>query len=165
MVASHPLAIDEQPKRIGRPSLKTPAMLDEILERLANGESLTAICRDDHMPDFRTVWRWEDEDTSFCQASTRAREIGTHHIAGQCLEIADNSALDHNDRRIKIDTRLRLIGQWNRKVYGQALQVDVDHKISVRAALDQANARVIEGTSTRITTSSDEPSPDSDKQV
>lgn len=34
----------------------------EILERIAEGESLTKICEDEHMPSRLTVWRWRRGD-------------------------------------------------------------------------------------------------------
>ncbi len=72
-------------------------------------------------------------------------------MADDCIRIADRSDLDPQDRKIKIDTRLRLIGQWNRKVYGQSVQLDVDVKISVNQALEAARQRVIEGKAREIT--------------
>lgn len=42
----------------GRPSAYTDAIADAICERIATGESLTAICADDGMPHQATVFRW-----------------------------------------------------------------------------------------------------------
>ncbi len=46
------------PKKKGRPSLYTEALAAKICRRLAEGESLRAICRDKAMPDEATVPRW-----------------------------------------------------------------------------------------------------------
>ncbi|MGV0950103.1 MAG: hypothetical protein ACOYB3_05480 [Azonexus sp.] len=46
------------PKRVGRPSLYTPAIAAEILDRLAAGESLRSICRAAHLPAESTVRGW-----------------------------------------------------------------------------------------------------------
>lgn len=108
--------------KIGRPSKRTDAVVNEIVERLTKGEPLSRICSDDHMPAFGTVYRWENEDEEFRKLSTRAREIGTHHMADDCLKIADDEDLDPQDKRIRIDTRLRLIGKWNAKIYGDKVQ-------------------------------------------
>ena len=110
----------------GRPSLKTPEVIEEICERLSNGEPMARICKDDHMPSFRTVLRWEDEDEEFRRVSARAREYGTHYIADDCLRISDDEELKADDKRIRIDTRIRLIGKWNRKVYGEKALIGSD---------------------------------------
>ena len=43
---------------MGRPSKYNPKLGDEICERLAEGESLLRMCRDDHLPHSRVVRRW-----------------------------------------------------------------------------------------------------------
>lgn len=108
---------------MGRPSSKTPEVVAEIIERLSGGEPLARICTDDHMPHFSTVWRWEDDDEEFRKLSTRAREHGTHFMADDCLRIADDPGLEPPDKKVRIDARLRLIGKWNAKKYGDATTV------------------------------------------
>ena len=54
-----------------------------IIDRLAEGESLLAICRSEGMPSARTVQRWQAEDDEFDVAVTRAREDGFHLLAEQ----------------------------------------------------------------------------------
>ncbi len=44
-----------KPKKKGRPSLYTEALAADICRRLAEGETLRAICRDKAMPDKATV--------------------------------------------------------------------------------------------------------------
>lgn len=43
---------------MGRPTDFTRATADAIVERIAEGESLRSICRDDGMPNKSTVFRW-----------------------------------------------------------------------------------------------------------
>ena len=57
----------------GRPSKFTDEIADEICRRIAEGESLRAICRDDHMPDRNTVFSWEDANPDFSAKCARAR--------------------------------------------------------------------------------------------
>ena len=103
---------------MARPSKRSPKVVEEIVQRLAHGEPLARICADDHMPDFSTVWRWEDQDEEFRKLSARARQHGTHFIADDCLRISDDPTLEPTDKRVRIDTRLRLIGKWNARQYG-----------------------------------------------
>jgi hypothetical protein len=106
----------------GRPSLKTPEVVAEICERLANGETLSSICKDERMPAFSTIYQWEKADPEFLNVSARARDVGTHALADECIEIADSKEIDPADKRIRIDTRLRLIGKWNAKKYGEKVE-------------------------------------------
>lgn len=107
----------------GRPSIMTAEIADRICERLAQGEPLTKICEDPDMPAFRTVFRWEGEQPEFGQLSARARIIGTHYMASDCIRIADDPNLEPADKRVRIDTRIRLIGKWNSKEYGDRQQM------------------------------------------
>lgn len=127
----------------GRPSTRTQAVVDEIMKRLAHGEPLARICDDAHMPDFATVWRWEQADEEFRNLSTRARDVGTHFIADDCLRIADDASIDPADKRIRVDTRLRLIGKWNRRIYGERQQVEHSGSVDIGGKLDEARARVL----------------------
>lgn len=123
---------------MGRPSLKTDAVVEEIIERLSHGEPLARICKDDHLPAFRTVLRWEEEDEEFRRLSARARSYGTDYIADDCLDIADNPEIEAADKRIRIDTRLRLIGKWNSRKYGdkQLHGSDPDNPLPAQALFD-----------------------------
>lgn len=117
-------------RKRGRPTSYTQELAEEICARLSTGETLLKISQDEHMPCLRTLLRWEVENPEYCHLSTRARENGTHVMADQCISIADDPTLDPNDKRIRIDTRLRLIGKWNAKKYGDkiAMEHDVQHK-------------------------------------
>ena len=46
------------PKRTGRPTKYTDALADEICRRIAEGEMLMQIVRDEHMPERKTVYNW-----------------------------------------------------------------------------------------------------------
>jgi hypothetical protein len=59
-----------------------------IIDRLADGESLSAICRDDEMPCWRTVHNWMDDGSDFDAQVTRAREIGYQIRAERAVEDA-----------------------------------------------------------------------------
>jgi hypothetical protein len=127
---------------MGRPSKFNGGLANRICERLAQGEPLARICQDDDMPDFSTVWRWEQSNEEFRKASAHAREIGTHYIADDCIRISDDPTIEPADKRVRIDTRLRLIGKWNAKRYGDKVAVTggdeeqgdkpIQHAITVR---------------------------------
>lgn len=105
----------------GRPSDYSTELAERICERLANGEPLAKICRDADMPGYSTVRRWEDEKPEFQALSLRARQDGTHFLADDSLRIADDEEIDTQRAKLMIDTRLRLIGKWNAKAYGDKI--------------------------------------------
>jgi len=124
---------EEQPKRgKGRPSKFNQELADEICHRLSLGQTMASICNDSHMPDYGTLWRWTRENGDFQEESARARETGTHALADQCIAIADDPTLDPADKRIRIDTRIRLIGKWNQKKYGDKIEVEANQSNNIR---------------------------------
>lgn len=70
-----------------------------ILQRIAAGESLRTICKDEGMPDRGTVIRWvvADED-GFAAKYARAREIQAETLVDEMQEIADDGTNDWMER-------------------------------------------------------------------
>ena len=115
----------------------------ELCERIAEGEPLRAICREDGMPAWRTVYMWREDDKEFDTAIAHARNIGEEAILEDTLLIADTQErgqvitkkewgeeIREEDmiahRKLKIETRLKLLAKWNPKKYGDK----VDHTSS-----------------------------------
>jgi len=120
--------VSEQPsKPIGRPSSHTPEIADEICLRLAEGESLRAICRDDHMPSRETVRKWLRDETidRFIGQYAQAREDQAESLADQVLEIAmattpETVVAD----RLRVDALKWLAGKLKPKVYGNLQRIE-----------------------------------------
>lgn len=126
----------------GRPSAFTQETADEICERLAKGEPLAAICRDEHMPAYRTVYDWQEAHADFSAKIAHARVDGYDTLAAECLEIADDKSRDvrfvggDGDERevcntefvqrakLRIETRLKLLAKWDPKRYGERQTVE-----------------------------------------
>lgn len=103
-------------------------VISELLDRTERGEPLTKICQDARMPKRRTVYDWLEADADFAAQFRAARARGVHALAEECLEIADKISKDPTevaDKRVRIDTRLRLAGKWLPAIYGD--RVDVNH--------------------------------------
>jgi hypothetical protein len=66
---------------MGRLSDYSEAIADAILERLAEGESLRAICEDEGQPNRTTVFRWlsEREDFAARYAYAREAQVESHY--------------------------------------------------------------------------------------
>lgn len=134
------------PKKRGRPSKRTPEVVDRLLDRLSKGEMLINICQDESMPSRKVVYEWMDADDEFRDTIRAAREQGFDAIAEECLKIADFSALDTliNEKtgnpqadnewivrsKLRVDTRLRLLAKWSPSRYGDKIQADVRQTIS-----------------------------------
>ena len=117
-------------KKNGRPSSKTPAILEEVCLRISKGESLRAICKDNHIPDLTTILRWRYEDESFYQQYARAREAQAELLADELFTISDDETKDITGElempngvavqrsRLKVDTRKWYLSKVLPKVYG-----------------------------------------------
>lgn len=84
---------------LGRPTKYTKQLDQEICERLASGESLNAICRDEHMPNRCQITRWilaTDNKTydDFRTNYALAREVQYQNMADDIIDIADNGTND-----------------------------------------------------------------------
>ncbi len=130
-----------------RPSKLTPELATDICRRLADGENLRAICRDEGMPNERTVRTWALEDEAFAPQYARARAIGYGMLFDQILEIADTpqigtktitkgngevqtivgDMIEH--RRLQIDSRKWMLAKALPKIYGDKLEVDNKHTV------------------------------------
>ena len=117
------------------------AIADEICARIAQGETLRAICREEGKPSHTTVYQWLDDVPEFALRFGRARAQGEELIAQECLAIADTPCegvetttkadgsievrrgdmLGH--RKLRIETRLKLLAKWNPKKWGEKLAV------------------------------------------
>jgi len=109
------------PRKRGRPSKFTPQLANVILARLAEGESLSAICRDADMPDRQTVLNWLVKDAEFLGRYTRARLAGADVIAETALEQATvrRSAEDVPSARLAFDARRWYAGKIAPRHWGE----------------------------------------------
>jgi hypothetical protein len=109
--------------------------IEELLERTAKGEQLVKLCSDPRMPSRSSVYSWIESDPDFAGRFRAARAQGVHALAEECLEIADEKAIDAvqvADKRVRIDTRLRLAGKWLAKEYGDKLDVNYNAEVTHR---------------------------------
>ncbi len=113
----------------------TQEIADIICERLADGESLRSICRDDDMPSTVTICKWLGRLPDFANQYARARELQADAMFDDCLDIANRVAIGvttitkasgvevHegdmlNHRRLQIDVRKWAAGKLRPKKYG-----------------------------------------------
>ena len=88
------IAMTEQ-RGPGRPSDYNEDIATTICDRLADGESLRAICASAGMPNKATVLRWIGNHEKFREQYQWARQLQADDILGRILEIADDSSRDY----------------------------------------------------------------------
>lgn len=106
-------------KKMGRPTIFSQQLADIICIRIAEGESLREICRDDDMPERVTIYRWLQADPDFCNHYTRAREDQADTLADEIMAIADetpdlNPILDKHGALIEIQLHSAYL-QWQKQ--------------------------------------------------
>ncbi|MBB4297243.1 hypothetical protein GGI55_001770 [Rhizobium leguminosarum] len=91
----------------GRPTKFTHSLASIICERIAGGESLRSICRDEAMPAKSTVLAWlaDDEKSAFRTKYAQAREIQADGFVDEMVEIADDGSNDWMERNFGEETR------------------------------------------------------------
>ena len=152
------------PKKTGRPSKYTPEIAAEIAQRLSMGEPLRKICRDEHMPHWTVMYDWLAKDEDLSLRVARAREAGYDAMAEEALEIADTCQLGQTEvlddkgskvtiedmlghRKLRIETRLKLLACWAPAKYGNKVQMGGDPhnplKIEVKTEAEQGLAELL----------------------
>lgn len=129
----------------GRPTIYTEKLAETICSRLAKGESLRTICRDDEMPNASTVHAWVNEKESFSKQYDTARAEQAKALFDEILEIADDGTSDfvtkknangqeyeavdseHISRsRLRVDARKWYLSKVLPKVYGDKMDLTTD---------------------------------------
>ena len=123
-----------------------------ICERMAKGESLRSICRDENMPAESNVrfWAIQDKPAGFAAQYERSRLAQMDAWADEILDIADDTSNDTHTTtyengiertspntewisrsRLKVDARKWLMSKIAPKRYGEHLKIDQETKHSV----------------------------------
>jgi hypothetical protein len=152
-------------KRPGQPTKYTEAIADEICERLSQGETLSEICRDAHMPTEAKVRLWAINDRAdlsglgagFRARYAQARELGYERMAEEIIEISDdnytgNDGLVDNgavqQARLRSDNRKWLLAKMMPKRFGDRVTTEITGDASAplltRIELVAVPAKVIE---------------------
>ncbi len=133
-MAQEPTTKTDSPQRPGRPSLYTSSMAERICERIAEGEPLIKICRDEQIPAYRTVLGWRATHKQFQQSYARARRDAADTLADQIRELAgrvERGELEPNAGRVAIDALKWVASKLKPRQYGDRAQLDVAARVDV----------------------------------
>lgn len=111
---------------LGRPTIYSDKIASEIVERMADGQSLRSICADAHMPARSTVIRWLTVNEDFSAQYAKAREEQAEALFEDLLDIADgkNGSEDVQRDRLRVDTRKWIASKIVPKKYGDKLTTE-----------------------------------------
>lgn len=103
----------------------TDEELASICDQLTTGKSLRAICRELGKPESTVRYWFRENGGSFAQYA-RARELQADSYFDQILDIADDTTMTPEDRRIAIDARKWAAGKLNGKYSDKVKHVGGD---------------------------------------
>lgn len=127
----------------GRPTDYTEEIAIEICSRIASGQSIAKISKENDMPCQAAIYNWLAKYPEFVERYTKARESQADMFAEEILQIADESTNDwmlSNDpdnigyklngeaiqrSKLRIDTRKWLAGKLRPKKYGDSINQKV----------------------------------------
>jgi len=127
---------------MGRPSDFSQEIADTVCLRLADGQTLREICRDEAMPARSTIHLWLLQHEAFSDQYARARDIQVDGWADEIMEISDDGSNDWQERehgpslngehvqrsKLRVDTRKWLMGKAAPKKYGDKVAHEVAGK-------------------------------------
>jgi Bacteriophage Sf6, terminase small subunit-like len=107
--------------KTGRPKELTTEAVTEILTRIAEGESVNKITRDEDLPSYRTFFRALLDDQGLREQYTFATQVREQRLFDEIIEIADSAstAEDAQVAKVQIDARKWALAKMNPKKYAE----------------------------------------------
>ena len=120
------------PAIMGRPTDYSQTLADEICDRIASGQPLVRICKDEHMPHVTTVYRWLNKRPDFCDMYAKAKDASADTLAEEIQDIADSIPMETTDKdgntkfdpayinwmRLRVDARKWVAAKLKPRKYG-----------------------------------------------
>ena len=105
---------------------QSPELLSEIAERLANGETILQITRDDGMPDRGTFTRWMMNDPDVLKQMMNAYQFNALYLVETMLDTVDGgeSSTGNIERdKLKVATLKWIAAKYNRAYFGDTIDI------------------------------------------
>ena len=98
-------------------------MMEFLVSRIANGESLPAVCEPEEMPSMLEVYSWRDNHPEFAIALLRAEEVRGHILGDQALQIAlDTDRENVGADKLKYEALSKAAARTNRMFQDKVVQ-------------------------------------------
>ena len=150
----------------GRPSVYTDELAMLICTKIAEGESLRGICRQEEMPAVSTVTSWLVDETKpeFSARYAQARKAQAYLLADELIEIADDGTNDYVTKtnsdgstyealdsehvqrsRLRLDTRKWYLSKVMPKDFGDStnLKVSGDKENPLQMLVSEISGNVL----------------------
>ncbi len=127
---------EETKNKVGRPSIYTEELAEIICNRIANGESVRTIEKDEDMPSGVTIYNWllDESKKLFFKQYAKAREIQAENLFEEINELADMSVNDivgddKSDgarvqaRKLQVDARKWYLSKVRPQKYGDKMDI------------------------------------------
>ena len=96
---------------------------------MAEGKSLTAICKQSEMPHVGTVYRWLSEDEGFSEGYARATQARARSYAERMEDVVNqalNGEIRSDAARVAVDAYKFITTRLMPQLYGDRQQIDVN---------------------------------------
>lgn len=127
----------------GRPSIYTEELAAEICRRIASGQSLRAICKEEGMPHRDTVlgWLFHKKHDGFSDQYAQALRFRAETYAEEIVDVSDEAEDHPVSRRVRVDARKWVVSKLLPRVYGDKVAVEHSGQIATKdlpATVDDA---------------------------
>jgi non-homologous end joining protein Ku len=112
------------------------AQMVEFIRRTADGESMRAICSDDHMPSTTTICNWLSKaDDIVLEQYARAMDMRGQRFGERVTDIAErvleDKDLDPNRAKVATDALKWAAARLSPKKYGDRIEANVSGAVEV----------------------------------
>ena len=128
-------------KKTGRPTLYCQELAEEICQRIAEGETLVAICKDSCMPSYRCILNWRSNNEEFFRLYVMARVDAADRMGDRIVELIDqvqSGKLDPHAGRTAIDGLKWLMAKLHPERYGDRITTIHSGSVQLDSMKDHA---------------------------
>lgn len=136
------ISMNDEDKKLQQNAAKLDSPIDLTLRDIESGVNLTHSLKRNNITS-GIFFRALEKDETKRLIYNAAIEAQTHELADQLLEIPDTYD-DVARAKLKSENIKWLISKRNRKSYGDKLEIDHNHNIDIKAALNSATSRLKE---------------------
>lgn len=114
---------------VGRPVIYNFQIFDDICARIAEGESLNKITKEDKYPVKITFYRWLRQNEDLCTQYATAKKDRADTYADEMVDIADDVDKDKEaiqKAKLRIDARKWIACKLHPRNYGERTMVDAN---------------------------------------
>jgi hypothetical protein len=154
--------IEELNNPVGRPSIYTKELAEEMCRLIANGMSVRELCRRDDMPGMSTFFEWAALKSDFAELYAKAKKAQVEFLGEELLDIADDGTNDWLERlgddgkpigyavngehiqrsRLRIDTRKWVMAKLMPRKYGDKLETETTVNVVITDAREAVASRI-----------------------